>query len=138
MSIAPLPDFLIIDDDPVNNMICARMIRSTISGASLKAFIDPQKGLDYIQSAYSNGNCNNAVLFVDINMRTLTGWEVLDIVNDFPAVVKDQVKIYMLSFSVDPQDQDRAKNYPLLTGYLPKPLSPTVLQTLFPDFIKTK
>src|ERR1035437_2246217 len=94
-----IPDFIVIDDDHINNMICHRIIELTIPGAVIQIFSDPGKGLEYIQSAYSGSDAKDAILFLDINMPYLNGWEVLDRFNLFPDLVKENVKIFMLSSS---------------------------------------
>jgi len=128
-----LPDFIIIDDDPINNLICQKMIELTIQGATVHTFTIPEKGLEYIMSAYIVENAKNAILFLDINMPHLNGWDVLERFKNFPDLVKQHIKIYMLSSSVDPQDQEKAGDSPLVSGFISKPLSQAKLHAVFPD-----
>ena len=131
-----LPDFIVIDDDVINNMICHKIIELTIPGAVVKTFIKPEKGLEYIARTYSDNGAKDAVVFLDINMPSINGWEVLDRLNHFPEHVKDRVKIFMLSSSVDPNEKDKANNNQLVSGYLTKSISKAKLEALFPDYIK--
>jgi CheY-like chemotaxis protein len=128
-----LPDFIIIDDDPINNLICQKMVELTIKGSFMQTFTEPEKGLEYLMSAYAAENAKNAILFLDINMPHLNGWDVLERFKNFPGSVKQHIKIYMLSSSVDPQDQEKAGDSPLVSGFISKPLSQAKLQTTFPD-----
>ncbi len=132
-----MTDFIIIDDDLINNIICFKLIRLTIAGAVVKTFTDPEKGLEYILSTYAGTDDRNAILFLDINMVLLNGWEVLDRLKSFSALVKERIKIFMLSSSVNSQDEEQAGNNALVSGYIIKPLSQAKLQTLFPDFVKS-
>ena len=131
-----LPDFLIIDDDPINNKICNRIIQFTIAGSAVKSFTDPGQGLEHIQTNYENTNATKAILFLDINMPSMTGWDVLVKFDGFPSTVKVKVKIFMLSSSVDPQDIERANSNPLVTGYVTKSLSKDKLQDAFADYVR--
>ncbi len=130
-----LPDFLVIDDDPINNMICNRMIQLTLSGSTVKTFTDPGKGLEHIQIKYTADDAAKAILFLDINMPSMTGWDVLDKFQNFPDHLKKKVKIFMLSSSVDPQDIDRAGSSELVTGYITKSLSQDKLQSAYSDYV---
>jgi len=132
-----LPEFMVIDDDPVNNLICHTIIQLTISEAVVQTFTDPEKGLDYIQSVYDGSDPKKAVLFLDINMPSISGWDVLDKLKSFPEAVKEQVTVYMLSSSVDPNDKEKAGNDNLVTGYIAKALSQVKLLELFPDHVKS-
>ncbi|MCW3122117.1 MAG: response regulator [Flavipsychrobacter sp.] len=130
--ISELPNFIVIDDDPISNIICLNIIRLTFPGASVQTFKEAEKGIEYIWSAYSGNNAGNAILFLDINMPVLSGWEVLEKITDFPASVKERVKIFMLSSSVASHDQEKAENHPLVAGYIIKSLSQAKLSALFP------
>jgi len=135
MKNTPLPDFMIIDDDPVNNKICSKIIELNIAGAYIETFTDPESGLKYIHSKYSDNNARNAVLFLDINMPSLTGWQVLDAFKNFPGQVKERVKIFMLSSSISFSDKERAIDCSDVWGYVEKSLSQSKLQLLFPDYV---
>ena len=131
-----LPDLMIIDDDPVNNMLCCKIIQQTIPGAAVKTFTLPEKGLEHILATYSAADAKKAILFLDINMPHLTGWEVLDRMNYFPEEVKERLRIFMLSSSVAPDDKERADRAPLVTGYMAKPLSRVKLQELYSEWLR--
>ena len=130
-----IPDFIVIDDDRINNMICLKIIELTIPGSSVKTFTEPGKGLEHILSTYSGNNARNAILFLDINMPLLSGWDVLEHINDFPAVVRERLKIFMLSSSVTPHDREQAEDHPLVSGYIAKSLSQAKLKVIFPEYV---
>ncbi|MDR3679429.1 MAG: response regulator [Flavipsychrobacter sp.] len=123
-------NYIVIDDDPINNMICRKIIKLTIPDTNVDTFIQPEKGLDHILSAYSKADAPNAILFLDINMPTLTGWEVMERFKDFPEEVKQHITIYILSSSVDLQDREKAENDPYVKDYIIKPLSQAKLRDI--------
>jgi CheY-like chemotaxis protein len=125
-----MPDFMVVDDDPINNMICRKTIQATFPGVSVKTFTSPESGLEYMQSEYGIKQASNVVLFLDINMPTLNGWDVLDRFKDLPDIVKEQFTIFMLSSSIDPLDKQKSDNDPFTTGYITKPLNQTVLHNI--------
>jgi len=116
-------DFIVIDDDPINNMICSKIIGLTVPGTDIRTFTSPEKGVDHMRALHPAGQSAFTVLFLDINMPSLSGWDVLDKVNDLNETIKSTLKIYMLSSSVDHQDREKADKHPLVMGYISKPLT---------------
>ncbi len=114
--------FLIIDDNPVNNMLCGIFINEAVSEPAIKDFTAPEKGLDYILQEYS-GNKIPTILFLDINMPTMSGWEFLDKFESLDQKIKDQFKIYMMSSSIDSGDKQKATENRNVVDYIEKPLS---------------
>ena len=125
-----IPSFIVIDDDPVNNFICRKIILMMFAGADIKNFTDSRAGLDYILAAYSTTVSNTSILFLDINMPGLNGWEVLELFKDFPEEVKQQISIYMFSSSIAMDDKLRAEQNPLVKGFILKPLTQQQLKEL--------
>jgi two-component system, response regulator PdtaR len=66
------------------------------------------------------------ILFLDIFMPNMNGWEFLQQLEE----KKVPVKVYMLSSSVDKNDQNRAKNYSIVQDFISKPLSYKMLKTV--------
>jgi len=132
-----IPDFIIIDDDPINNMICDKIIGHAIPGATVQTFTDPEKGLAYIYSACSESITKKAILFLDINMLPLTGWDILDRISDCSDSIKKGLKIFILSSSVDLNDKEKAADHPLVSGYLIKPISQEKLKEIALDYAQS-
>lgn len=124
--------FLIIDDDRANNMLCQIILKKAFGRAEIISYEEPRTALDYIKSRYTNSNENlKTVLFLDINMPDITGWEFLDIFKNFDDKIRKQFSIYMLSSSVDYKDKKMAKENTLVEGYIEKPLTRDKVNKLF-------
>ena len=125
-----MTDFIIIDDDSINNMICTRIIQIGHPNHDVKSYTNPETALVEMLENYSKPEANEVVVFLDINMHELSGWEVLDEFNKFPDTVKKHFKIFILSSSVDAQDKQKAQENPYVSGYIAKPLSVYIMQDL--------
>lgn len=119
------PDrFIVVDDDPMNNMICKHAINRFSNGAEVLLFTVPELALDSIKETYEHaGESKDTVLFLDINMPTMSGWEFLEAFSEFTEPVHRQIDIYILSSSIDECDKKKAGINKFVKGYLPKPLS---------------
>jgi len=70
-------DYIIVDDDPTNNLICKLVIEKFDSNANVTVFQQPEEGLKHIQSATDKEAQKKIVLFLDVNMPTMTGWDLI-------------------------------------------------------------
>jgi CheY-like chemotaxis protein len=114
--------YIIVDDDPFNNMICTLMIKRTLHEAGIKSFTLPEEGLLFIKNNY-NLNSDHTILFLDINMPSLSGWQFLERYEKFSENVKMQINIYLHSSSVNQLDREKAKANKNVKGFISKPLN---------------
>ena len=124
--------FIVLDDDRSNNLICEFSVRRFSAAADIKTFLDPEVALQYIRDNYDEKDHDlSTVLFLDINMPILSGWEFLEIFEEFPSKIKNHFRIYMLTSSIDTRDQEKASANILVQGFLSKPLSAKMVADIF-------
>jgi CheY-like chemotaxis protein len=117
-------DFIIIDDDSLNNKLCRNVIQKTFTDANVVAFTDPYAGLNYIAGHYSKNNSDSKViLLLDISMPAMDAWEFLVQFGKLDQYIKNHVKVHVLSSSVNKQDMIRAQSNKDVEYYLVKPLT---------------
>ena len=124
-------DFIIIDDDFINNIICEKVIRTRFPYSIISIFTNAQKGLEYINGKTGDPASIDALLFLDINMPGLNGWDLLEQLADLPTEVSKRLRIYLLSSSVNPEDKLKATNDAMVSGYIEKPLTQGKLAACF-------
>jgi len=113
--------FILIDDDPINNIISKITIELVLGDARIQSFIDPSQGFAYIKS--SSQDSHKTVLLLDLNMPILNGWEFLDRFDSLPGPLKNSFQIYILSSSVDDRDRERSYANKNVVDFLVKPLT---------------
>lgn len=117
----------VIDDDSITNLFCKLIIQQALgTNIEIRTFTKPQKALDTIEKEYSNRPVKT-ILFLDINMPVLNGWEVLEKLEGSEIDIKKYITVYMLSSSVDPRDRMRSEGSPLVKGFIEKPLDVPVV-----------
>jgi|SRR5688500_8502158 response regulator RpfG family c-di-GMP phosphodiesterase len=122
--------FILIDDDPMNNLICKLTIEMTLGQTDIKAFVNPENGLEYIQNEFSNLKETSALLLLDINMPIMSGWEFLEMFDNLSYEIKDRVKICILSSSIDERDKERSYANKNVLDFLVKPLTDKDIQRI--------
>ena len=114
-------NYIIVDDDPFNNMLCRMQLEITLGNVRIETFEIPEEALAFIENEYSR-DAGRAILFLDINMPSITGWEFMEHYEKFSEKVKKQITIYLLSSSVDLRDKDKADDNKFIKGFMSKPL----------------
>ncbi len=120
---AKTPDFILFDDDPVNNTLCHITIRNTFKDAKIKTFTIPVKGFQFISTEFDTDYHKTTILFLDINMKEMTCWEFLDRFDKLEEKIKSKFKIFILSASLNPADKERAADNKNVVSYIEKPLT---------------
>lgn len=124
--------FILVDDDPLSNLLLKKVIEKNLEGAEVKDFNIPEIALEYIETDLEHNPFEKKItLFLDINMPTLTGWEFLEKFETFKAPIKNQFNIYILSSSIDPVDIEYAQLNPLVIDFIEKPINKDFLIKTF-------
>lgn len=108
----------LVDDDPINNLINKRLLGKTGISEQIQEFLGGEEALDVLKEVSSD---NTLLIFLDINMPVLNGWEFLNKYLEYFPNRTD--KIVILSSSIDFQDRQRASEYQIVSGFLEKPLT---------------
>ena len=109
---------VLIDDDPINNLINKRLIKKLVLSPYIKEFLEAEEALKYIHGL---NYAKKVLILVDINMPVMNGWDFLKEYARFESARED--KIVMLSSSIDFQDRQKTKNFPCVDGFIEKPLT---------------
>ena len=123
---------MVVDDDSTNNMICKFAIQRAAPGATIQLFTEPEDALKEIKENFGDVE-GTTLLFLDINMPSMTGWEFMEIFKDFDVNITRQFTVYVLSSSIDDRDKQKAEGNPLVTGFLSKPLKSDIVSSIIAE-----
>lgn len=112
-----------IDDDSINNMANERLLKKMGVELDVTSFLDPSEAIEYLRINQESFD----LMLLDINMPHYSGWEFLEKY----APLNKTIPIVMLTTSLDPRDQNRAKENGLLYGFYSKPLTKPMLLEIF-------
>jgi CheY-like chemotaxis protein len=63
------------------------------------------------------------IILMDLQMPEMNGFELLDALQELPADCIGKMAIYIITSSLNEKDVRKSKEYPILKGYIGKPLS---------------
>ncbi|SEM67061.1 Response regulator receiver domain-containing protein [bacterium A37T11] len=109
---------LVVDDDPIFNMMAKVLLKNSGITENPCIFSDGKAALSYLESIAVSGQ--QIVLFLDINMPVVSGWDVLNYLQAHPLC--NQIQVVMVTSSIDNADKKKAMSYPLVIDFLVKPL----------------
>ncbi len=128
---AKLSEILLVDDDEADNFLHARVIRRFGCTERVTTFQDSELALAYLATEVDGGVPVPDLIFLDINMPKIDGWNFLSRYEKLD--VPKSIVIVMLTASLNPDDAQRAEGLGHLTDFLNKPLTPQRLREILEE-----
>ncbi|MCI4650166.1 response regulator [Phaeodactylibacter sp.] len=130
-----LNKILLVDDNEADNYLHKLIISEAEVAESVVDQPDGKAALEYLEKGADQ--LPPDLIFLDINMPRMNGWEFLEAYAQLPDELQSAVVIVMLTTSVFSKDRERAERLPNFSGFLNKPLTEEdllkVIQQHFPE-----
>jgi CheY-like chemotaxis protein len=135
---------LLIDDDSPTNYFNEMIIDDVGIAEKIQVTQSGQEALEYLtnQGKYSDKGSvypQPDLIFLDINMPVMNGWEFLEEYKKLPDDRKGKIVVVMLTASPNPDDEVKADSIPEVKDFKNKPLTPIIIDEVlrenFPDYI---
>lgn len=115
-----LKTVLLVDDDDATNFIHRCVIESTGFVENVVVVEDGREAIEYLQKNKEQNEALPNIIFLDLNMPLMDGWEVIDKLKELNITQKDGTFVCILTTSENPEDLEKAKNIELVDEYLTK------------------
>lgn len=121
----------IVDDDNIHQFFATKSLNHLKITDRILPFLDGDLALNTIKKIIVDKAELPDVIFLDINMPNMDGWEFMDEFNKIADGITKKILIFIVSSSIADADRNRAKSYPNVTDFLIKPILPDTLKMAF-------
>jgi CheY-like chemotaxis protein len=123
---------MLVDDDEPTNVLHKRVIEKAGVAEEVLIAYDGDEALEI----FYDDSPPPELVFLDINMPRVNGWEFLEEYDKLPEEKKAQAVVVMLTTSLNPDDLERARNYNGVTKFLRKPLTVDMIHETIEKHLK--
>jgi CheY-like chemotaxis protein len=127
-----LNKILLVDDDSTSNFLTQMILEDLQVTDSIIVKKNGQEALDYInETCQKNSGACPELIFLDINMPIMDGFELLDEMQRLKEIRADgsHTTVVLLTTSNNPKDIEKARTYNI-THYIEKPLTEDSIRQL--------
>lgn len=116
----------VIDDDNIYQFVTKKMIELSGLFDNFIFFSNGQEALANLKNTEEFPD----IILMDINMPQTDGWSLLEQFNNQISQKLSDTKIYIVSSSIANADLEKANEYPLIQGFISKPITVQKLQEI--------
>lgn len=118
----------IVDDDSIFQFTTKVKIEKLQLAKDISIFNDGEEIFEFLKSCSQEEWPD--ILLLDINMPLVDGWDFLELYEGLDQAIKDHIKIFMLSSSINPVDLEKAEEHPHIQRYVTKPIKDDILKEI--------
>ncbi len=121
---------LLIDDNEIDNFINKKLLQKTRFSQEIKDVTSGLKALEYLKENAATPDRLPDIIFLDIMMPVMDGFEFLEEFDKLTNEVKNKPRIIMLSSTESFKDLNRANSNKYVYKFLNKPLTEPALAAI--------
>lgn len=123
---------LVIDDDENWCFIATKILQKAGIGQKILTHKNGLEAFKNLQKLSDTGEPLPDLIFLDIKMPVMDGFEFLEAVNQSEKLALNGTKIFICSSSMHPRDKERSARFPI-AGFINKPFTPEVLADILSE-----
>lgn len=119
---------MLVDDNPHDNFFHERAILQYNPAIKVFKMESAMDALDYLKTHSGDTQLEPDIIFLDINMPYMNGWEFLEEYKKLDERLQKRFIIVMLSTSEHPSEKEMAANHGVIADFITKPLTKKILE----------
>ncbi|WP_026708721.1 response regulator [Flavobacterium frigidarium] len=123
-----LNTILFVDDDPITLMLCKKVISKAAFSDQIITAQNGEEAINLFHNLLDDSEKTvPELIFLDLNMPIMGGWDFLEEFSKPTFKQFHNIKVIVLSSTIDPEDLEKIKEFPMVMDFLPKPISLSML-----------
>lgn len=125
---------IFIDDDPISHYIVKWLAKGSNPAVEVIASYNPETELAILEKhALEADNLPDAIL-LDLYIPGFDTYYFITYFEKLSNLLAKKVKLYAVSSSIKPEDTNICERYPVLAGFLHKPLASDMRKVFAPNY----
>ncbi len=125
---------LFIDDDEAVNFLHQHIANEANVAEKIVTKENGKDAIDFLSAAVEGKFPRPDLIFLDINMPVMNGWQFLKKYDELPEEAKGKIVMFMLTTSLNPEDRKRADEEASIMGFRTKPLDHDMLDGILKEY----
>lgn len=121
---------LLIDDSYIDNLINRKILENNNFAENIVVMDSPRNAMGFMQERISEKKDLPEIIFLDLRMPGMSGFDFLKELKTLIGSKDLDVKIYILSSSLDPTDLRKTEENNLVSRFIGKPLTNKILEDI--------
>jgi CheY-like chemotaxis protein len=118
----------VVEDDAITAKITEVHLRQHLAFGEVQRYPNGLPALEALQHAAAHCTHLPDLILLDLNMPVMDGWEFLEALTE--QAWQPHLLVCVLTSSIQPDDQAKARAYPVVKAYFSKPVSVNLLNEL--------
>ena len=111
----------IIDDDAIFVMVFKKILSNIENFNKIDNAKNGYEALESLKVLDANNEKFPDIIFLDLNMPVLDGWQFLEALESLP--FKDKMNIHVISSTINRSEIERSKTFQVVKSFIQKPTS---------------
>ena len=121
---------ILIDDDPIVNFYNEDLLSGMQISTEILVFERAEEALLYLKEETAPSEKVKSLIFLDINMPGMNGFEFLRAYKSLDEINKVDIVVCMLTTSLNAHDKERVTSLEIVSSYISKPLDEQKVEDL--------
>lgn len=125
---------LLVEDQPPMNFLNKMILLESNKVQSIDIALNGEEALSYLNNQTASGKPFPSIIFLDLNMPRMNGWEFLEEYKLYDESLRENTVIVILTSSTNPEDQAKGEQHHMVDLYRLKPITEELIDEIVSQF----